>query len=315
MPVYNGERYLCEAIISILNQTFTDFEFIIVDDGSQDGSAAIISDFAERDKRIRVVRHERNRGLTSARNSGIATSRGEFVAAMDHDDISLPGRIEKQADFLQSHPDIGLVGTQLRNLLANGSGRRSRLAQQHAEIVLLWIIGRTTVAGPTIMARRDALTAVGGYDESIRAADDKELFSRLYGKTRFANLPEALYLHRQHENQTSVKRHEEQQNEALEIRQRWLSRLWGEDARATICRLDRLYQGHNFSWREWWLLRREVRRLVDGMLAANIVAASDMPWIEAETSRRLETAMPRRWQMFLHWRRHHFGSRKREEAV
>ena len=104
MPVYNGEKYLAEAIESILTQTFADFEFVIVDDGSQDGSAAIIRDYAKRDERIRVIRHERNQGVTTARNSGIAASRGEFIAAMDHDDISLPQRLEKQVDFLQSHP-------------------------------------------------------------------------------------------------------------------------------------------------------------------------------------------------------------------
>ncbi|MCY3867897.1 MAG: hypothetical protein OXG68_20875 [Chloroflexi bacterium] len=161
------------------------------------------------------------------------------------------------------------------------------------------------------MARRDTLTAVSGYDESMRAADDKELFSRLYGKTRFANIPDALYLHRQHEHQTSVKRHVEQQIEALEIRRRWLSRLWGVEARATICRLDRLYQGMKFSWWEWWLLRRDLKRLINGLVADHIVFASDMPWIRAEMDRRLESAMPRRWQMFLHWSRHHFGVRTR----
>ncbi|MCY3867896.1 MAG: glycosyltransferase family 2 protein [Chloroflexi bacterium] len=138
MPVYNGECYLAEAIESILGQTFTDFEFIIVDDGSRDGSAAIIHDFAKRDERIRVIQHERNRGLTSARNSGIAASRGQFVAAMDHDDISLPRRIEKQADFLHSHPRLGLVGTHVRTLLPDLSVLRiDEFPQCHAEIVLL----------------------------------------------------------------------------------------------------------------------------------------------------------------------------------
>ena len=282
MPVYNGEKYLAEAIESILGQTFADFEFVIVDDGSQDGSAAIIRDYAKRDERIRVIRHERNQGLTSARNSGIAASRGEFIAAMDHDDISRPQRIEKQVDFLQSHPDIGLVGTGMRSVDEDMTTLRCHVPpQQHALILLRWSLGITTVAGPTIMTRRNTMLSVDGYEDSIKAADDHELFSRLFWQTRFANLPDPLYLHRRYDQQTSVTQYDKQKSEAFAMRRRWLNRLWGEAPGASIDRLDRLRHGMKFGWRERRLLQRDVERLIDAMVAAKMLVASDiplMPW-------------------------------------
>ena len=110
MPVLNGERYLAEAIESILSQTFADFELIIVDDGSDDRSAEIIRSFQERDGRIQFIQLEDNMGPATARNCGIFASCGEYVTFMDCDDISLRERLEKQASFLDSHPQIGAVG-------------------------------------------------------------------------------------------------------------------------------------------------------------------------------------------------------------
>ena len=122
MPVYNGEKYLAEAIDSILVQTFTDFELLIVDDGSQDNSAEIIRSYVKRDSRIRFFQQEQNEGSANARNRGIANAKGEFIAAMDCDDVSLPERLQKQVDFLESHPEIGALGTR-------GRGVRSRYGE------------------------------------------------------------------------------------------------------------------------------------------------------------------------------------------
>ena len=110
MPVYNGEKYVAEAIESILAQTFTDFEFIIVDDGSRDRSPEIISDYERRDDRIRFLAFEQNKGRAAAKNLGIEAATGQYIAGMDSDDVSLPQRLEKQVDFLRANPDIGVVG-------------------------------------------------------------------------------------------------------------------------------------------------------------------------------------------------------------
>ena len=111
MPVYNGEKYLREAIESILDQTYQDFEFIMVNDASTDGSGSILSEFANLDQRIRILTNESNLGIAGATNRGIAQARGEYIALMDQDDISLPERFEKQVEFLSNHPDISVLGT------------------------------------------------------------------------------------------------------------------------------------------------------------------------------------------------------------
>ena len=308
MPVYNGERYLAEAIESILGQTLSDLELIIVDDCSTDGSVAIIRDYAERDERVRMIQHERNLGEGPTRNSGIAASRGEFIAVMDCDDVSLPQRLEKQVDFLQSHPDIGLVGTcvqQVKKDLTAPSFRE--YPQQHALIVWRWGFGIRAVGGATFLARRETLISAGGYKQSRIIMPDHELFSRLFWQTRFANLSEALYLYRFHENQITKTRADELQLADIALRHDWLSCLLGDAPRDSIDRLERMRRGKKFGWRERRLLRRDVERLIDALVAAKILVASDMPLIEAEMNKRLESTTPRLWQMFLHWRRHRFG--------
>ncbi len=311
IPVFNGEPYLAEAIESILTQTLSNLELVIVDDCSTDSSAAIVRDYAGRDERVRLVQHDRNQGSASARNSGIAASRGEFIAAMDCDDISLPQRLEKQVGFLRSHPDIGVLGSFLQTASADMTRRQHHeYPQQHAFIVLYWILGgRTTMQGGVYMARRDVLLSVGGYEESRQLVDDKELYSRLFLQTRFANLPEALYLYRQHDQQSSASatRRQQREIEDIAIRRRWLKRLCGQASRATLERFERLHYSAKFGWREWWLLRRDLRRLLKGMVEARVLVGSDILIVEAEIRKRLESATPRWWQMFLHWRRHHFG--------
>ena len=110
MPVYNGEEYLSEAIDSILTQTHSDFELILVDDGSQDDSYAIMRGYLERDERIRLFQLESNMGMADARNFGITQARGDYITTMDCDDISLPRRLQLQVEFLDSHADVGAVG-------------------------------------------------------------------------------------------------------------------------------------------------------------------------------------------------------------
>ena len=138
MTVYNGEKFLAEAIESILAQTFTDFELLIVDDGSTDESAARIKAIAQRDKRIHFVQLGENVGMADARNCGIAAATGEYIAIMDCDDVSLPERLEKQVAFLRANPEIGALGAGAR--VTNHDMTRHlydfELLQQHALIAL-----------------------------------------------------------------------------------------------------------------------------------------------------------------------------------
>ena len=161
MPVYNGERYLAEAIASILGQTYADFEFIIVDDGSTDGSAEIICEFVERDSRIQFIRLDRNMGHATARNNGISVASGKYVANMDCDDVCLPDRLRRQVNFLESNPNIDVLGS---NLMVVDQDLRFRyeliMWQEHALIawgLFFW----ANVPHPATMIRREPLVAVG----------------------------------------------------------------------------------------------------------------------------------------------------------
>jgi len=114
MPVYNTEKFVAEAIESILAQTFTDFEIIIIDDCSTDKSWQIIQDFSEKDQRIVTIQNSENQGLARSLNKGLKIAKGQFIARMDADDISMPQRFEIQLDFLKNHPDVGVVGSTVK---------------------------------------------------------------------------------------------------------------------------------------------------------------------------------------------------------
>ena len=308
MPVFNGEKYLAEAIESILTQTYTQFELLIVDDASEDGSAEIIRSYEKRDDRIRYIRHERNLGHSSARNTGIAASRGKCIAAIDCDDICLPRRLQKQVDFLQLHPEIGVVGTCMTSVGDDLHAiKHNDVPQPHAFIVFDLLVGHLGLAGASIMARREVLNAVDGYEPSRRALDDTDLFVRLAENVRFANLPERLYLYRRHEKQSSTINRQRNLEERRALRERWLHHQLGAASIASLDRLERLRSGMKFSWVERRLLRRDLERLIEAMIAAGFLRADDRLLLDPEIARRLESTTPRLWQMFCHWRRYNFG--------
>ena len=307
MPVFNGEKYLAKAIESILAQTFTDFEFIIVDDGSRDRSAEIASSYAELDERIRFVKLARNRGVADARNQGMAIASGDFIAPMDCDDVSLPERLQRQVDFLGRNHDIGVLGTgaqavneDLRPLF------NFDLPQQHALIVFNLFVGSFFIH-PSTMIRREALEAIGGYEPSRLTAVDTELWSRLMWRTRFANLPEKLLLYRRHDAQDHRTRDAAAKQQAWVVRERLLQRLWGEAPRDSLVRFQRMQRDEKFGFLERRRAGHDLARLLEAMITHEVIDAADRSLVEAHIQRRLEGTTPRRWQMFLHWRRHRFG--------
>ena len=309
MSVYNGEEYLAAAIESILAQTFADFEFIVVDDGSQDRSPQIVREYMNRDGRIRLIQLERNLGPAAARNRGLAAASGDFVTGMDSDDVCLPERLQKQVDFLRSAPDIGAVGTHARVVNADLQLLYHKTPpRHHAHLMLGQFIEDYTFVGTSVMFRRPLLQAIGGYDESMgyHTGSDMDMILRLMGRTRFANIAEGLYLYRMHRQPTALEQSERKRHSQL-LRKRWLERLWGEAPDASLVRFNRLYRGHKLSWNERRAAKRDLRRLIDAMLAKNWVEPADLPLMIADMNNRLEQASPRIWQQFCHWRRHRFG--------
>jgi glycosyltransferase involved in cell wall biosynthesis len=199
MPVYNGEPYLASAIDSLLAQTFTDFELIAVDDGSTDSSLPLLKRYAERDRRVRAISRP-NTGIVGALTDGIAAARAPLIARMDADDLSLPSRFERQVAYLSDHPECVLVGTQVLLIDADGAPIRVKGDTQfahdtidHAHLNRTW-----PLVHPTIMVRRSALDAVGGYREKYKWLEDLDLFLRLAEVGKLANLEDVLLHYRLH---------------------------------------------------------------------------------------------------------------------
>lgn len=191
MSVYNGARYLPEAVESVLDQTFTDFEFIIVDDGSI-GETPIILD-AYNDPRLVRLRNQTNIGLVASLNRGLAAARGEYIARQDADDISLPQRLAKQVELLDAHPQVGLVGSWYA--VIDAGGREEQVIQcptENTEIQEHLFYSNCFCHGAVIF-RREALTRVGCYREEFDLAEDWDLWLRIAERYELANIPEPLY--------------------------------------------------------------------------------------------------------------------------
>jgi hypothetical protein len=197
MAVRDGERFLRESLASVFAQSEADLELVVVDDGSTDGSAAILE--AQDDPRLVRLANPKPLGLAQALNRALGVARGELVARQDADDVSHPERLERQLRFLRERPELGVLGTWLERIDAAGRPAGAlRAPRSHARIAWSLALGGNPLAHPSVMARRELLERAGGYDARLRVAQDHELWTRLLPRARFANLPEALVRYREH---------------------------------------------------------------------------------------------------------------------
>ena len=204
MSVYNNEAYLAAAIESILEQTFGDFEFLIVDDGSTDGSGPIMDSYAARDARIRVT-HQRNQGLVASLNRMIYEARAPLIARKDGDDIAMPERLARQLAFLDEHPDHGVVGSWTRCIDETGA-ERQELCRDHPtshEALLDSLDRGPLLCHSSVVMRADILRSVGGYRPQYRHCEDYDLWLRLVERTRITSIAERLMLYRHSDEQVS----------------------------------------------------------------------------------------------------------------
>ncbi|MCB2045565.1 MAG: glycosyltransferase [Novosphingobium sp.] len=213
MSVYNGERFLADAIRSILAQSFGDFEFLILDDGSTDSSRSIIAGFAASDSRIRPIIRE-NRGLIASLNQLLEEARAPLIARMDADDISHPERFSRQISFLAGHPDHGVLGTWSQDMdefgneyLAPGHEHPTT----HEGVLRALDNDQQVLCHPAVMMRRDIVRSIGGYHAAFRHCEDLDLWLRLASVTRIANIPERLIRYRHYAAQVSSRHAVEQQ--------------------------------------------------------------------------------------------------------
>jgi glycosyltransferase involved in cell wall biosynthesis len=200
MTVFNTERYVGEAVQSVLGQTFRGFEFIIIDDGSTDRSPAILREFASRDPRVRLVSRP-NTGIVAAANEGIGMARGRYLARMDSDDVCLPNRFEAQVRYLDEHPECVLVASRVTVVDPYGSPvleSGQKLTHEEIDAELLGSGGGWAIVQPSAMMRADAVRKVGAYRGRHNVSEDQDLFLRLAEVGRVANLPEPLLLYRRH---------------------------------------------------------------------------------------------------------------------
>lgn len=229
MSVYNGESHLAEAVESILVQTFSDFEFVVVDDGSTDRTAAVLDGY--RDSRMVRVNHERNMGLVAALNRGLESGRGRWIARMDADDVSKPERLEKQMAFLAGHPDVDVVGCRMDEIDEKGNGAGVFWAPEASALIAWKMLFETAMAHATTVMRKTVLVHAGGYNPDYRHVEDVELWSRLWGRVRFANLPDALYVRRRHRKSICSTEGPRQTAMARAIRAAMWERLLGRQAK------------------------------------------------------------------------------------
>lgn len=220
MPVYNCELYIKEAVESILSQTYSDFEFLIIDDASTDETVSIIKSYT--DTRIQLIEKPSNTGLTNSLNLGLQLAKGKYIARMDGDDISFPERFEKQIAYLEANPEVVLCGTSYKIM---GEEKRTLIPESH-DVIKLGLLKSNCIAHPSVMIRRKTLEEFSIiYDTTKEPAEDYALWVQLLGVGKLHNLQEVLLKYRMHDSSVSRKRVEEQEKRAIEIKLELLSHL------------------------------------------------------------------------------------------
>jgi len=232
MSVYNGERYLLDAVDSICSQTFKDFEFLIIDDGSRDDTPNILKSYD--DPRIRVIGQE-NSGLTKSLRRGMGMASGEYVARMDADDISLPERLHKQVEFLDDHPAVAVCGTWMETIGPDGAPGTQLEFPVGTDRIKCRLLFDSPLAHPTVMIRMSVMRREQlNYDEEYVYAQDYALWAAISRKHELANLAEVLCRYRLHTDMAGALHQTEQRRGADRVRQEELKQLGLDADRETL---------------------------------------------------------------------------------
>lgn len=221
MPVYNGEKYLREAIDSILNQTYTNFEFIIINDGSTDTTEEIILSYE--DERILYIKNEENLRLIRTLNKGLDLAKGKYIARMDADDISLPSRLEKQVKFMEKNPEVGLCGTFLKTI-----GNREDTVSFHTDDnnIRFRLLFSTYLRHPSVMIKSEIIKKYDlKYNSDYLHVEDHKMWIDISKHTQLAIIPNFLLKYRVHDENISVKFQQVQAKTESKIRKEQLQEL------------------------------------------------------------------------------------------
>jgi len=299
MPVYNAGDFLADAVNSILCQSMQNFEFIIIDDGSTDNSGEILGSFT--DDRIRLVKNGANRGVTFSLNVGLQLARGEYVARMDADDISLPERFEMQLAVLDERPNVALCGSWIEFF-----GNRSHVLQYpvHSDAIKCYLLVAPPFAHPAVVMRRSVLVAHNlQYDESLRYAQDYDLWLRILQVAAGANVARPLLRYREHMAQVSSFHHDEQSEAANLVKKKLFSLLGMDVSGAELEFHTSFFLGKltpNFDnlqrvdiWLNKLINATNATKIFDGPALRNLLAAHWLRYVKETTCLGL-----RSWRYF-----------------
>lgn len=288
MAVKDGEKYLREAVDSILAQTFSDFEFIIVDDGSQDETAKILSGYS--DLRVVLLKNETSIGLTKSLNLGLEKAKGEYIARMDADDISLPHRLATQVSFLDENPQIGVVGTVAYLIDSNNvSGQLVQYPQHHDLLHWIMCFFENPILHPTVMFRSRPIKSLGGYSETYVTSQDYNLWSRAVQNTKLANVQDVCLHLRKHGENISKLKYQQQQQTSLEIGASVISGILKRSVKPARLKsyCDFLWNGIQIPKKEVLFVADIIFRLSKAFLRNPQVVHSEKLWIVDNAINRL----------------------------
>lgn len=252
MSVYNSEPFLTEAIDSILNQTYNNFEFLIVDDNSSDNSLKILRTYS--DPRISIIENKVNLGLTKNLNNLLSIAKGEFIARMDADDVSLLHRFETQINLFVERPEIGICGTQIRSFGDVEDISIYPIVHNDIKFQLLY---KNVIAHPTVMWRRELFHNNNlYYDEKFRFAQDYELWTRVVNKVEICNLNEILLNYRIHLSQIGSRNSDDQKKNSLIIKTKSLLRNGFTVNEDSALLIDCMFNGGFVKYRSAYCVKR-----------------------------------------------------------
>jgi glycosyltransferase involved in cell wall biosynthesis len=242
MPVYNCQSYINEAIESILNQTFNNFELLLIDDHSNDGTLESIRSYT--DPRIVIIEKQQKTGLVASLNQGISLAKGKYIARMDGDDISLPTRMQTQVDFFEQHPDVAICGTAYQVI---GTGEKVSYSTQHDDIKIA-LLQYCPIGHPTVMLRTDFLRQHNlFYDERFEAAEDYELWTRAIWLGQIVNIPNVLLNYRSYAQQHSNSNKNNQVNNSRLSQIKMLAKVWDTASDTDPCTRELLFGDQFFT--------------------------------------------------------------------
>lgn len=218
MPCYNAEMYIKEAIESILNQTYEDFEFIIIDDHSTDNTWLIVQEYAQKDNRIRAYKNDINQYIAKNRNILLSFAESKYIAWMDSDDISLPNRLENQIKVMEKNPEIGICGGFLEFFDDNYNNTSIRLYKEFDQELRKTIFKYSPVAQPASMVRLEVYNKVGVYNEKYPPAEDLDMSFRIGKFYKFYNLQDIIIKYRVNENSATFSNLKKMELSTLKVR-------------------------------------------------------------------------------------------------